>query len=248
MQTDHERFRKWAQASLDGELNAADTQVLAEHLETCAGCRGYLAQMQTLKSALGQPGLQIRAPAGLAARIRGDLAIAKRPWFVVPVWLKPIALPLAGTALAALAGVFFVIYASGPNVPSELVRDHAAGPPVEIATADPATLRPWFIQKVAYAPPLLDGAEVGCALTGGRVAEIAGHKTAALAYRCDGHLATVYVEPSQKGRMLPRAGVTNGYQVVSWRGPKLACQAVSDMKRPDLLRLASYIQARAGTA
>jgi anti-sigma factor RsiW len=58
-------------AWLDGEL-APEVQALVDrHLESCAGCRRELAQLQALDQALGA--LETPAPAGLPERVRARL-------------------------------------------------------------------------------------------------------------------------------------------------------------------------------
>src|SRR5262245_16279895 len=43
-------------AYLDGALPSAEGACCDEHLRTCSGCRGYLAQMEAVMSALGELG------------------------------------------------------------------------------------------------------------------------------------------------------------------------------------------------
>ncbi len=254
MHTDHEHFRALTSAELDGALGTTEAEALALHLAACPACRAYAADIRAVKAAMGQAGLKSAAPSELAPRIRADLARRQAPLFVLPDWLRslgvPLAASLAGTALAVVAGAFILIHSA--DMTSDLIRGHATAVATqhltEIAGAQSGRLKPWFTERLNYAPPVLDGGEAGCTLLGGRVDDIRNKQTAALAYKCSGHVVTVYVEPSTKGRSAARAQAKDGYQVVSWRGPKLACQAVSDLSKTELLRLATYIQARAEKA
>ena len=193
---------------------------------------------------LRAPDMKVTAPAGLSARIRADMVRARRP--SLQTWTRWLAVPVAG--IAALVAVAVMT----PDVTAARFADHesvAAGRGLtQIAGADRDILKPWFVQRVAYAPPVLDGAEAGCRLLGGRIADIAHRKTAALSYTCAGHAVTIYVEPSTKGVAAPVAQARGDYHMVSWRGEKLACQAVSDLDQARLLRLARLIQARAAEA
>ena len=58
---------------LEGALPAADVRRLEQHLEICAGCGQYLAQMRTIAGSLG--GL---TEASIPAEMRGDLIAAFR--------------------------------------------------------------------------------------------------------------------------------------------------------------------------
>lgn len=204
-----------------------------------------------LTKRLHAPDLKVVAPPGLEARIRSDIARARmtRTWlpaFDMAGLSRWLAVPTAG--LAALLAVAIMM----PDVTAARFADHervvAGSDLTQVAGADRDTLKPWFVQRVAYAPPVLAGTEAGCQLLGGRVADIARTKTAALSYRCSGHVVTVYVEPSTKGAAAPVAQARGDYHMVSWRGAKLACQAVSDLDQARLLRLARFIQAHAAEA
>ncbi len=251
MHMDHERYRALVSAELDGELGETDAGALAEHMALCPTCRAYAADVRALKATVGLARFKDAAPVELSLRIQADLSRAQMPLFSLPEWLRPLGVPLAasvaGTTLAAMCGAFIMVHSA--DMTRDLIRSHrtavATQHLTEIAGAQSGRLRPWFTERLSYAPPVLDGSEVGCRLLGGRVENIRRKPTAALAYRCSGHLVSVYVEPSTRGRTAPHMQGKDGYQVVSWRGPKLACQAVSDLNKTDLLRLATYIQARA---
>lgn len=238
-----ETFRTWASARHDGELPLRQELALAGHLEGCADCRAFTASLEAVNERLQQPDMAEAAPVGLATRVRATVAAARKPRFYLTFWGRWLAIP------AATAAALLVVVVLMPTANDARFADHvhavASQHTTEIVATDVAALKPWFVQKVAYAPPVLPAAEVGCELMGGRIADIADKKTAAVAYSCGGHLVTVYVEPSAKGVKAPVATARDGYHMVSWRGPKLACQAVSDLDQAQLLRLARFIQAHA---
>ena len=228
-----ETFRTWVQAKRDGGLALRHELALGEHLEGCAECRAYAGSLEA-------------APPEVATRIPPKAAVARKPPFYLTFWGRWLAIP--GATAAALLVVVVLMPTANDARFADHVHAVASQHMTEIVTTDVAALKPWFVQKLAFAPPVPPAAEVGCELMGGRIADIADKKTAAVAYSCGGHLVTVYVEPSAKGVKAPVASKRDGYHMVSWRGAKLAFQAVSDLDQAQLLRLAKFIQAHGSAA
>ncbi len=231
-----ECFRIWVNADADGELLARDVEALRTHLAGCAECREYAAGVAAVKARLAA--VKVAAPARLEARIRSDIATRKArfDWISRPVTV------VAAAALAAL------VVASFNDPEWAVVGDFASARAVTYVAAGRDALKPQFARELRFRPPVLDAAEVGCTLDGGRVAVIRRQKTAALDYACAGHVVTVYINASSAGAAAPKADMRGGYHVVSWRGPGLACRAVSDADEKTLLRLAGYIQKHAQDA
>ncbi len=193
------------------------------------------SEQDALSARLRAEDMRMAAPASLRARVRADIAAARRPgaaWFV----------PLA--VAACVAAVVVAVVAVHDPV-GAVIGDYKA---VHVAVAEPRDLPPLFARELAFRPPVVDAAEAGCSLTGGRVARIGGQATAVLDYGCGGQAVSVYVNASAEGMAAPEAGVRGGYRVVSWRGRSLACRAVSrGADQAAMLRLAAYIQQRAMT-
>lgn len=70
------RARYWLQLYVDGRLDLRRLPPLEEHLNACAACRGELAVLETIRSALEQPNLE-REPANLTAQILARVAAAE---------------------------------------------------------------------------------------------------------------------------------------------------------------------------
>ena len=180
------------------------------------------------------------APAGLHARVRAEIAAARRP--KTGGWMRMAAACAAVSAVVAVV----VTVVSGNDPDRALIGDYTAA---HAALAAPGDLKPLFARTLPFRPPVVDAAEVGCSLTGGRVAKVRSQDMAALDYACGGQAVTVYVTASADGAAAPQAGRRDGYQLVSWRGRSLACRAVSRGADPGtLLRLAAFIQQRAQAA
>jgi hypothetical protein len=110
-----------------GELDAAEQEVLDNHLQACPDCRLLAVSESRFDEALGTAMPRVPVPAGLKARIRQQLAYQRRPrrW----PWIAAAILLLAAGSGAILA------FMSGPkdfdlsNFQEEVIDYRHAQPP-----------------------------------------------------------------------------------------------------------------------
>lgn len=132
----------------------------------------------------------------------------------------------------------------------ELADSHArsllAGRLVDVASANPATVRAWFEGKVKFMPPVPDLTAAGYTLLGGRVDYMAGHAAAALIYQLGKQDISVFLWPQ------PTAGDPGpqiqppqlGYNIVGWQAGSLAARAVSELSGPELRDFAAVFASK----
>jgi anti-sigma factor RsiW len=223
---------------IDGELDAAHSLELEQHLATCSHCAGQLERFQALKQVVSQKGVRWRTPehvrAQVLAAIAQEAAKATRPaasrwdkaFGVVRQWLF---LP----SLAALAASLFLVLGpiqSRTSIQEEVVAGHVrsllANHLTDVATSDQHTVKPWFNGKIDFSPPVVDLAKQGFPLVGGRVDYVGGRVVAALIYRRRGHLINVFVWPASPGATAVTS--RDGYNIENWSKDGLTFWAVSD--------------------
>jgi anti-sigma factor RsiW len=228
-------------ALVDGELDAANTVALEAHLKTCPGCTAALAELQAVRQALSAPGVAYAAPEAFRRRLNIALAAEAQPqrkpratggaW---TAWFGGGALAAAGVAALLFVGV------QGPTLAlqDELVGDHVrsllATHLMDVETSDRHTVKPWFDGKVAFAPTVIDFADKGFPLAGGRLDWARGQRAAAIVYRRRLHVINVFVLPTAAAGGLARDGSRNGYNLVHWTGGGLTYWAVSDLDHNEL--------------
>jgi anti-sigma factor RsiW len=117
-----------------------------------------------------------------------------------------------------------------------------AGRPFDVASSDRHTVKPWLADRTTVSANIVDLAQVGFPLAGGRVAVIDRIPAPTLVYRHNEHLAAVTELPSGAKGARPGEGteVIDGYHVARWSDPNLAYIAVSDM---DEKTLADFVMA-----
>jgi anti-sigma factor RsiW len=152
---------------------------------------------------------------------------------------------LVGFALGVFAalsvGPIMRMVDSTDAIETELVANHVqslkAGSLIAVATSDRHTVKPWFQGRLDYAPPVLDMAEAGFPLLGGRVETIRGEPVATLVYKRNQHVLNLYVWPANSERAI-RSGARKGFNVLSWADSSMQYWLISDADRIPLERFA----------
>jgi anti-sigma factor RsiW len=235
----------------DGELDD-DVEALERHLAGCAACAVAAGEIdrigRTLRSA------RVPAPAGLDDRILGALdslaapTAPQRPQrdgrvgFTI-AWPWPAAAMLLLTALASALVTFTL--AGGPGERRLLMRDavtaylraQLVGPGVEIASADPHTVKPWFAGRVEFAPQIRDLAGEGFPLVGGRLDFVGERRVGVAVYKRRLHVINLYMWAAPGSEpTAPAAGTERGYNLVSWTRNGVTYLAVSDLNVGELMQ------------
>ena len=232
----------------DGELDAANALAVEEHLRGCGGCSAAYGEIVRHKALLKNEELRFRPPPALQGRVLAAIASeegakaanapARPPW------------PLQRQALSSLASRRRVFghgarrehYAFrcrpeptsdiGDQLVSAHVRSLLVSHLTDVASSDQHTVKPWFLGKLDFAPPVVDLAQNGFPLVGGRLDYLGGRVVPALVYRRHGHTINLFVWPA--GKIAAAAETLDGYHVASWSQGGFAYAAVSDLNIPEL--------------
>ena len=235
----------------DGELDAANALALEDHLHGCEGCAAAYGEILAQKELLKRDGLRFRAPASLRGRVMAAIA-AEDDGKAAP--LKPAAasgvIQIAGRrfgfgqagaafsamALAASLILFVSSWSQTPGIDQQLAAAHVrsllATHLTDVASSDQHTVKPWFLGKLDFAPPVIDLAQKDFPLIGGRLDYVGGRVVAALVYKRHGHVINLFVWPA--GKMAAAAETLDGYHIVSWAQGGFTYAAVSDLNLLEL--------------
>ncbi len=261
-------------AYVDGELDAAAVAQLEQHLRGCEDCRRAAENARVLRHGILAAGLRVGADPDTRDRLRSALRSASRQSVAAPQRVAAFTPSVAGprwTQLWALAAtVAFVALGAfnlggwwstrGPAEPAaeavvsshmrSLLGEHL----LDVPSSDRHTVKPWFSGKLEFAPRVLDLAEAGFPLQGGRLDVIEGKRVAALVYQADKHVINLFVRRSMERpglfvRPLPQeSGTLDGYGFERWQDEGLEYWAVSDVDRPRLQEFARRWHDRAGVS
>ncbi len=152
------------------------------------------------------------------------------------------------TALAAALAFMFFIHMPRLEVADELVAGHVrsllATHLVDVATSDRHVVKPWFAGKVDFSPPVLELADRGFPLVGGRLDYVQGRVVAAVVYRRRQHIINVFVWPAGAHPAGAHVLRHDGYNVAAWVQGGLQLWAVSDVDPADLQQLRALFTAQ----
>jgi len=230
-------------AYLDRELDAEVSSAVREHVRTCAACRRQLAQRETL-SRLVQRAPYYSAPDRLRARV---LAQSTRSTAVrrVLTWA-------AAAVLVLSVGAGMTVWRPASNrgdaIADEVVNSHVrslmANHLFDVQSTDLHTVKPWFLGKLDFSPPVVDLASNGFPLVGGRLDYVGGRPVAALVYQRQTHTINVFVSPegdhpSDRDFVL----TVRGFNLRHWIHNGMSFWAVSDLNGVELGEFAKVLQA-----
>jgi anti-sigma factor RsiW len=249
---DCENTRTLIDGYLDGELDLVRNLEIEAHLHQCALCSQRYNDRQVIRDSLKTGSAYFKAPDHLRNRIQRSMRQAAKTESPLR-WLSwswgRIVAPVAAAALIVLALVPFL---RGPSseemlaqeVVSSHVRSLMANHLADIPSSDQHTVKPWFNGKLDFSPPVVNLAEQGFSLVGGRLDYLNNRPVAALVYQSDKHLINVFIWPaSERTTTAPVSATRQGYNISHWSQSGMTFWVVSDLERGQLEKFAAMLKA-----
>ena len=152
---------------------------------------------------------------------------------------------LAACCVLSVLATWWVMTSASQGI-DRIARDVAAAhirsllqdSPVQVASSDQHTVRPWFAGRADFAPDVKDLAQDGFPLIGGRLDYIAERRVAAAVYKRRLHVINVFMWPSTAtADSAPQIDTRNGYNLLSWSRNGVAYWAASDLNADELRQL-----------
>jgi anti-sigma factor RsiW len=220
-------------AYVDGELGPEAERAVRAHLDQCAACLDRANERQALKRAV-RAVPYYEAPARVHARVSANASRRRS--------LRSIATIAAAAVLVVAVGRGLMLVPSrsetGADAVQALVDGHVrslmADHLLDVRSTDQHTVKPWFIGKLDFSPPVVDLAALGYPLVGGRVDYVRGHQVAALVYERRQHIINLFVAPSATAMIGPAAQSMRGFHVRRWTSREMSFCAVSDLNDEEL--------------
>ena len=262
----------WLDALLDDELDAAASLALQRRLAAEPALQRRFDERRALRDAVRAQATRHAAPEALRASLA---ALAGTPATPRPgvrregaAGHRRAALPWVCALAGALVASVCTLVAVDPGAlglhrgeavasqqsaeASEAVSAHTRAllvdHPIEVASSDQHTVRPWLSARLNFVPPVVDLAEQGYPLLGARRDVLAGETAAALVYRHGAHVISVFVRPveSTAANGGEATRVVRGFNVIERTQGGLAFCFVSDANPHELRALADLVTPLAG--
>jgi RNA polymerase sigma factor (sigma-70 family) len=228
---------------VDRELDAETLARVREHLSACESCRARVAERETLgrlvratSSYVAPP--QLRARVGAQTRRRVSL-------HHLSTWAAAAVLVVAvGGGFLLLRSATMRADAATEEAVNSHVRSLMADHLFDVKSTDQHTVKPWFLGKLDFSPPVADLASAGFPLVGGRLEYLDGRAAAALVYQRRQHTINVFVVPAgaTPDRATVEARSVRGFHVRQWVRGGMAFWAVSDLNDAELTDFARALQ------
>jgi anti-sigma factor RsiW len=240
----HEIGRLW-DAFVDNELNLSASAAVSEHVSGCAPCQQRLAEFESLRRA-------IRTIPYYTAPRRLRHAVGR----TAPRWRASRMFAVAAALILTVslgAGLVIRSIRSHLGVQTDTVAEAVVGSHVralmgdhllDVPSSDQHTVKPWFIGKLDFSPPVIDLAATHFPLVGGRLDYIAGRPVAAVIYERRQHTINLFVWPVTDPPSAMDARSVRGFHVRHWVRSGMSFWAVSDLTDQELDEFVRALQSQ----
>lgn len=233
-------------ALADGEVDAATALALERRMAEEPALAAEYQRITALKAAIGRlprpevsDALKTRIAAIASAQKPGTQRVVRR---AASFDWRAMAASILVTAVLA-SGTTYWATTRGPSdgfvadIASSHQRSLLAANPVDIASSDRHTVKPWLDARIGMSPPAVDLSKDGYVLLGGRVEVIGNKPMPALVYQLRKHLITLIAAPKEAGTTPAPVAVdlsSGGFSLIHWTEGAFSYWAISDIGRSEL--------------
>src|SRR4029077_18049766 len=158
-------------AYVDGELDPANALGLEHQLATDPSVAAERERIEALRRVIAERLPPEAAPPGLVGRIEAAVGARAAPARIAshPSW-RALAASVVVAAFLGSGATWLSLFpppAGADLVVANHVRALMAPPPVDVASSDRHTVKPWFSGRIPEAPRVVDLSNDGFALIGG---------------------------------------------------------------------------------
>lgn len=244
----HEEAQGLLEAYHDDELGVADTVRVEAHLAECESCQRWLHERRALRDQLRAAPLRYGMPADLDAALRAQAEpapVTTAPFAAAPLrrpmltasWPRALAASLVVGLIGVWAGHLMTVHSGDADQwVGAYVRSNLSAHPLDVASSDHHTVKPWLSARLPYSPPVPESVGADDELLGARVDFIERTAVAALVYRHGKHQVDVFVWPAgARPEPASASAPIAGFHVDSARVLDFSAVFVSDMAAPELI-------------
>jgi anti-sigma factor RsiW len=236
-------------AYLDGELDPVNALAVEQRLASDPVLAAEYERVQVLQQLIRERLPRQAPPPDLRARIVAAVRPARSRWQPSrqPSW-RALAASILVTAFVASGSTWMALAPQpadtvGSAVVAGHIRSLMAPQPIDIASSDRHTVKPWFNGRIPQAPRVVDLAKSDFPLVGGRLDVVGRMPVPTLVYRHAKHLISLTAVPAAGSANAPLVlRHVEGYNVLRWIDDGVAYWAISDMAAADLDRFAQLFR------
>jgi len=243
------RWLERLDAYVDGELPKAGFEEMGQHLSECASCSSHALARSQLKRGIHQAGKAFTPSAELRERI--ERTVRPRSSFRGWAWWPQLGFAVLALAFLVGGAMLWPRHSQPGALISELadlyVATLASPNPVDVASSDRHTVKPWFQGKVPFTFNLPELGGSPFELVGGRVTYLEQNPGAELLFSIRKHMLSLFIfkDSPELGRAIGSPGESRqelSFHVESWSEGGLRYIIISDAGPADIDDLRVRIQ------
>ena len=252
-------WRQWLDVYVDESSSAEETAAIEDHLRTCPSCTAAtLARMQlkrlTRAAAAGRyvPSPEFRLRPELSQLMKKGVQKDREPLWKLP-WVQAVAAAVVALLIVLVSISAWMRHSVRDQALAELLDLHVATTaspnPVDVASADGHTVKPWFQGKLPFTFNLPEPGNSSFKLLGGRVVYFHHAPGAQLLYELRKHQFSVFIVQESTGSTPQAAGIATsrqkGFSIETWSETGLRYAVISDSNPSDVHDLSALLRTAA---
>jgi anti-sigma factor RsiW len=224
-------------AYVDGELDPANAIAIEQRIESEPALAAERAHVEALRHALRERLPRERLPPGLEQRVRKAVGLSSER--SRPTWLAMAASLFLAVIISSGSTWYALQLPLGDDIGEAVIAGHIRGlmapQPIDVASSDRHTVKPWFNGRIPQAPRVIDLAQDGFPLAGGRIDVVGRTPVPTLVYRRREHVISLTAIPATARSMsTPASQGAVGFNLVRWTDDGVLYCAVSDLNPGEL--------------
>jgi anti-sigma factor RsiW len=229
-------------AYVDRELDPEATIFVRDHLSECVACRRRVGERQAL-GRLVRAAPRYSAPDRLRARVSAQTTRSRSVRRVLTWAAAAVLVVSVGGGVALWRSTSTRSDAIVDEVVNSHVRSLMADHLFDVQSTDQHTVKPWFLGKLDFSPPVVDLAAIGFPHVGGRLDYVGGRPVAALVYQRHQHTINVFIAPDLDDAFaLAHVRSVRGFHIRHWVRGGMSFWAVSDLNDGELTEFGSALE------
>ncbi|HMA71499.1 MAG TPA: anti-sigma factor [Xanthobacteraceae bacterium] len=232
-------------AYVDGELDPANALGVEASMASDPALAAERERIEAFRRLVCERLPRKASPFGLRARV--EAAIGMRRPRTQPSW-RALAASIAVTAILASGATSMLVAPLEVNAVREgivdaHIRSLMARQPIDVASSDRHTVKPWFNGRIPRAPRVVDLNKEDFPLVGGRIDVIGASPVPTLVYGHGKHLISLTAVPAAgSADSAPASSETGGYNILRWIEDGIAYWAISDASATELDKFADLFR------
>jgi anti-sigma factor RsiW len=246
----HEDSALRLHAYLDGELDPANALAVEKRMANNPALASEYERIEALQQLVRERLPREAPPFGLRARVEASVGM-RRPrtgFSRIQYSWRALAASIAVTAFVASGSTSLLLAPQQANLVRDgivdaHIRSLMAPQPIDIASSDRHTVKPWFSGRIPQAPRVVDLAKEDFPLVGGRLDVVGEAPVPTLVYGHRKHLISLIAVPgSGRANAAPILSTVGGYHMYRWTEDGVTYWAISDVGTPDLEKFAELFR------